>query len=166
MKDLKLILMGVSGCGKTTIGEMIAAHYQSHFYDGDNLHPRENVEKMSKGQPLTDKERWPWLETVGRKLEEESNVVIACSALKRSYRDYIRSISPTAEFIFLSGSKEVLQSRLEARKGHFFPASLLDTQLALLEPLAKDEAGYEVDIDQTEEKILKEVINWIDTPIS
>ncbi len=158
--------MGVSGCGKTTIGEMIAAHYQSHFYDGDNLHPRENVEKMSKGQPLTDEERWPWLETVGKKLEEESNVVIACSALKRSYRNYIRSFAPAAEFIFLSGSKEVLQSRLTERKGHFFPASLLDTQLALLEPLAIDEKGFEVDIDKTEEKILEEVINWIETRVS
>lgn len=158
--------MGVSGCGKTTIGEIIAPHYQAKFFDGDNLHPRENVEKMSKGQPLTDEERWPWLETVGKTLQAESSVIIACSALKRSYRDHIRSFSPSTEFVLLHGTKEVLSSRLGARKGHFFPASLLDTQLALLEPLASDEAGVKVNIDQTEDEIAAEVINWIDARIS
>ena len=165
MIDVKLVVMGVSGCGKTTIGEILATHYQAIFFDGDNLHPRANVEKMSKGLPLTDEERWPWLETVGKKMNSETNVIIACSALKKSYRDYIRLFSPATEFIFLHGSKEVLSSRLGARKGHFFPASLLDTQLALLEPLAVDEVGVKIDIDQTQDEIAEEVIDWIESRV-
>ena len=140
--------MGVSGCGKTTIGDLVARELGVPFLDGDSLHPVENVAKMAAGTPLTDEDRWPWLATVGSTLANggDDGLVLACSALRRCYRDAIRALAPGTVFLHLHGSKEVLGSRLEGRSGHFMPAALLDSQLATLEPLEADEAGIVVDI--------------------
>jgi beta-N-acetylhexosaminidase len=143
-----VIVMGVSGSGKTTIGDLVARELGVPFLDGDSLHPVENVAKMAAGTPLTDEDRWPWLATVGSKLADAGTggMVLACSALRRSYRDAIRTKAPDTVFLHLHGSKEVLKARTEGRSGHFMPPALLDSQLATLEPLEADEAGFVVDI--------------------
>lgn len=142
-----IVVMGVSGCGKTTIGALVARELGLPFTDGDSLHPVENIAKMAAGTPLDDADRAPWLEIVGRELASSANgLVVACSALKRSYRDAIRAQAPDAVFLHLDGSREVLGSRLEGRSGHFMPATLLDSQLATLEPLEADEAAVVIDI--------------------
>jgi beta-N-acetylhexosaminidase len=140
--------MGVSGCGKTTIGDLVARELGIPFLDGDSLHPVENVAKMAAGTPLTDEDRWPWLATVGSELAAAGSggLVLACSALRRSYRDAIRAQAPDTVFLHLHGSKEVLRARTEGRTGHFMPPALLESQLATLEPLEADEAGLVVDI--------------------
>lgn len=139
--------MGVSGCGKTTIGALVARDLGLPFIDGDSLHPVENIAKMAAGTPLDDGDRAPWLELVGKTLAGSADgLVVACSALKRSYRDAIRAQAPDAVFLHLDGSREVLGSRLEGRSGHFMPAALLDSQLATLEPLQADEAAVVIDI--------------------
>ncbi|WP_310060462.1 gluconokinase, GntK/IdnK-type [Arthrobacter ginsengisoli] len=152
--------MGVSGCGKTTIGDLVARELGLPFLDGDALHPVENVAKMAAGTPLTDDDRWPWLATVGSTLANagDGGLVLACSALKRSYRDAIRALAPDTVFLHLHGSKEVLGSRLEGRSGHFMPAALLDSQLATLEPLVGDEAGIVVDIAAPVNQVLNEAL--------
>ncbi|GAC1595413.1 MAG: glycoside hydrolase family 3 N-terminal domain-containing protein [Pseudarthrobacter sp.] len=143
-----IIVMGVSGCGKTTIGDLVARELGVPFLDGDSLHPVENVAKMAAGIPLTDEDRWPWLATVGSKLADSGSdgLVLACSSLRRSYRDAIRAKAPDTVFLHLHGSKEVLKARTEGRSGHFMPPALLDSQLATLEPLEADEVGFVVDI--------------------
>jgi len=139
--------MGVSGCGKTTIGALVAHDLGLPFTDGDSLHPVGNIAKMAAGKPLDDGDRAPWLELVGKALAgSPDGLVVACSALKRSYRDAIRAQAPDAVFLHLDGSREVLGSRLEGRSGHFMPAALLDSQLATLEPLQADEAAVVIDI--------------------
>jgi len=144
----RVVVMGVSGCGKTTIGGLVAHELGVPFLDGDSLHPMENVAKMAAGTPLTDEDRWPWLATVGAELAQAGadGLVLACSALRRSYRDAIRKQAPDTVFLHLHGSKEVLRQRLEGRSGHFMPPALLDSQLATLEPLRADERGVVVDI--------------------
>ncbi|MHC6594455.1 gluconokinase, GntK/IdnK-type [Arthrobacter sp. C152] len=148
MTKHRIIVMGVSGCGKTTIGDLVARDLGVPFLDGDALHPVENVAKMAAGTPLTDEDRWPWLAAVGRELAAagDGGLVLACSALKRSYRDAIREQAPDTIFLHLNGSKEVLKARTEGRTGHFMPPALLDSQLATLEPLQEDERGVVVDI--------------------
>lgn len=143
-----VVVMGVSGSGKSTIGELVAEALSVPFIDADSLHPAANVEKMAAGHPLTDEDRWPWLARVGQVLAaaDESGAVVACSALKRVYRDAILAEAPRALFLHLAGSREVLASRLERRSGHFMPPALLDSQLATLEPLADDEPGVVVDV--------------------
>jgi beta-N-acetylhexosaminidase len=145
---LRIVVMGVSGCGKTTIGDLVARELGVPFLDGDSLHPVENVAKMAAGTPLTDEDRWPWLATVGAQLANagDGGMVLACSALRRSYRDAIREQAPDTIFLHLHGSKEVLRARTEGRTGHFMPPALLESQLATLEPLEADEAGIVVDI--------------------
>lgn len=146
-KGRHIVVMGVSGCGKTTIGALVADELGLPFTDGDSLHPLENIAKMAAGTPLDDDDRLPWLETVGRELAgSPDGLVVACSALRRSYRDAIRAKAPHVLFLHLDGSREVLGSRLEGRSGHFMPAALLDSQLATLEPLGADEAGVVIDI--------------------
>ncbi|MFI5084301.1 MAG: gluconokinase, GntK/IdnK-type [Actinomycetales bacterium] len=144
----RIVVMGVSGSGKTTIGALVAHELGIPFIDGDSLHPVANVAKMAAGTPLTDEDRWPWLETVGKELAAAGThgLVVACSALKRSYRDAIRATAPGTAFLHLEGSREVLGSRLEGRSGHFMPVALLESQLQTLEPLAADELGFVVDI--------------------
>ncbi len=142
-----IVVMGVSGCGKTTVGAVVAHELGLPFTDGDSLHPEANIAKMAAGTPLNDEDRAPWLETIGRELAgSASGLVVACSALKRSYRDRIRAQAPDAVFLHLDGSREVLAARLEGRSGHFMPAALLDSQLASLEPLEADEHAVVLDI--------------------
>lgn len=150
-----VVVMGVSGSGKSTIGHRLAESLGAEFIDGDALHPPANVAKMAAGIPLTDEDRWPWLAAVGRTLADSgpAGMVIACSALRRVYRAAILDQAPTARFVELDGSPELLRARMGAREGHFMPPSLLDSQLATLEPLAPDEPGIRVGIDRSEEEI-------------
>lgn len=145
--------MGVSGCGKSTIAERFADRMGLTWEDGDSLHPKSNIDKMSRGEPLQDADRWPWLERVGAQLAGEVDV-IACSALKRAYRDRIAETAPGVTFLFLDGSYEVLSARMKQRTGHFMPAGLLDSQLATLERPDADERAIRVDIDRTPDEIV------------
>jgi carbohydrate kinase (thermoresistant glucokinase family) len=148
MKPLRVV-MGVSGSGKTTVGIALAAALGVPFLDADDLHPASNVAKMAAGIALTDDDRMPWLALVGAELAAApEGLVIACSALKRVYRQAILAAAPSTRFVFLDGSRELLESRVQHRHGHFMPASLLDSQLATLEPLAPDEPGVRVSLDE------------------
>jgi gluconokinase len=147
-----IVVMGVSGCGKTSVAEGLAAALTAAFIEGDSLHPAANVEKMSKGIPLTDDDRWPWLDTIGRAMAETlqggKSVVVSCSALKASYRDRLRQAAGgSLAFLFLKGSRELLMDRMAARRGHFMPVSLLDSQLATLEDPSQEPGVVTVDID-------------------
>ncbi|MEO3940417.1 gluconokinase, GntK/IdnK-type [Paenarthrobacter nicotinovorans] len=154
-----IVVMGVAGCGKSTVGAALAERIGAGFLDGDSLHPQANIDKMASGTPLNDDDRAPWLAEIGRRFPaSNSDLVIACSALKRSYRDIIRSADPAVVFVHLHGTRELLNARMTARPGHFMPASLLDSQLATLEPLQDDEAGIVVDIALTVEDIVKDVL--------
>ncbi|WP_258804799.1 gluconokinase [Pseudarthrobacter sp. NS4] len=163
MTQYRIIVMGVSGCGKTTIGDLVARGLGVSFLDGDSLHPVENVAKMAAGTPLADEDRWPWLATVGSALANagDGGLVLACSALRRSYRDAIRQQAPATVFLHLHGTKEVLKARTEGRSGHFMPPALLESQLATLEPLEKDEAGIVVDIAAPVQQIVAEALAGI-----
>lgn len=158
-----VIVMGVSGSGKSTIGVLIADRLGIPFIDGDSLHSIENVTKMAAGTPLDDDDRRPWLQTVGRTLAEsaDTGLVVACSALKRAYRETILAEAPGAIFVHLHGDREVLSKRMEGRSGHFMPPALLDSQLALLEPLEAGEPGIVVDIEQSVEAIVAEAVRGI-----
>lgn len=152
--------MGVSGAGKTAVGTVLADRLGATFTDADSLHPTANVKKMAEGIPLIDADRWPWLQLVGAELsaKHEQGIVVACSALKRAYRDAIRTAAPTTTFILLSVDTPVLAERLVQRPGHFMPASLLASQLETLELLDADEAGIvltsEGGIEATTDRIL------------
>lgn len=151
----RIIVMGVSGCGKSTIASKLAALAGGDYFDVDDLHPSANIEKMRNGIPLTDDDRWPWLDKVGQMLGEgEGTRVIACSALKRAYRIRIAvAVSEPVVFVFLQGSCDLLMSRMAARAGHFMPADLLDSQLAILEPPSSFENAITVSIDETPDDI-------------
>jgi gluconokinase len=162
-----LIVMGVSGSGKSTVGMIIADRLGWPFRDGDGFHPPENVEKMRSGIPLIDEDRWPWLKAIaawidGRR-QSGSHGVIACSALKRAYRDILRDGHDDVCFVFLDGTRELIASRLADRKGHYMPASLLDSQLATLERPSPDEAPLTVSIDPDPEAIAEIVLDRLET---
>ena len=149
MPDLVIVVMGVSGAGKTTVGIALAAALGVPFRDADDLHPAANVAKMAAGHALTDDDRMPWLALVGAELAAASaGLVIACSALTRVYRASIRAAVPSTRFVFLDGSRDLLESRMKHRHGHFMPASLLDSQLATLEPLGPEEPGVRIPLDE------------------
>lgn len=158
---MRIVVMGVSGCGKSTVGKLLAEKLDARFIDGDDLHPEENKAKMAAGIALNDEDRWPWLDKVGQALNSNEYVVIACSALKRKYRDRILASAPETTFLHLHGSKEVLAERIAARQNHFMPASLLDSQLATLEPLAFDEPGRVVTIEQSVDEIVDDCLDLI-----
>lgn len=159
-----LIVMGVSGCGKSVIGAMLAKALGGVFEDADDFHPASNKAKMTAGIPLTDEDRWPWMRALRARIESAqatgSCYVLACSALKQSYRDRLRgSDSKDAlQFVYLKGSRELIGSRMAARKGHFMPSGLLDSQFATLEE-PKD--ALVVSVDQTPQEIVAEVLKKI-----
>ncbi len=154
-----VVVMGVSGSGKSTVGALLAQRLGVPFVDADSLHPPANIAKMAAGEPLDDGDRHPWLEKVGRWLaDHRDGGVVSCSALKRTYRDQIRAHCPGARFVHLSGSADVIGARLAARPAHFMPAALLRSQLDALEPLGADEAGAAVDIDRGVDAIVEGVL--------
>ncbi|HVH01355.1 MAG TPA: gluconokinase [Amaricoccus sp.] len=145
-----VVVMGVSGSGKSTVGEALAAALGWRFVEGDGHHPPANVAKMSAGIPLTDADRRPWLEALAAEIAADEAAgrpsVVGCSALRRGYRDILRSGAPRVRFLHVHGEPAVLAERVSHRPGHFFPAALLDSQLATLEPLGADEDGVVVDV--------------------
>jgi gluconokinase len=156
VKDIRTIfVMGVSGVGKTTVGSALAAQLGVPFIDADDLHPAANKAKMAAGIPLTDQDRWPWLETVARAAGRQPSVV-ACSALRRRYRDYLLSLLPGALFLHLEADRQQIAERVTGRTHEYMPASLLDSQLATLEPLATDEPGFQLDATAPIEDLLKQ----------
>ena len=163
MRRLEVVVMGVSGSGKTTVGERVAARLGVPFVDGDALHPPANVAKMASGTPLNDDDRAPWLRAIGETLAGTApeGVVVACSALKRTYRDLIRAEAPGAVFAELDGTREVLAARMAARPGHFMPVALLDSQLATLEPLQADEAGMRLDVSLPPDELAAEIADAV-----
>ncbi|WP_439592846.1 gluconokinase [Microbacterium sp.] len=142
---MSIVVMGVSGAGKSTVAAALAAALGGAYIDADDLHPAENVAKMAAGVPLDDGDRMPWLRLVGGALAEDRLVVVACSALRRTYRDVLRDAASRVFFVHLDVDPAVLSARLAQRTDHFMPASLLASQLATLEPLDADEAGIVVD---------------------
>ena len=141
----RIVVMGPSGSGKSTVGSALAERIGARFIDADDLHPLTNVEKMAAGIPLDDADRMPWLAVVGAALHDSTHVVVACSALKRAYRDAIRDQAPGAFFAELAVSREVLQERVRTRDDHFMPTSLVDSQLEAWEKLEQDEPGVSID---------------------
>ena len=161
--------MGVSGSGKTTIGAALGARLGREFADGDDFHPPTNVAKMARSEPLTDADREPWLQTLGKWIESHRragrSTVLVCSALKRRYRDTLRAAAPGhVAYIHLTAPKEELLERMARRKGHFMPRELLDSQLAALEPLAADEAGITVHATAPPAAIVEQLASELQTP--
>jgi carbohydrate kinase (thermoresistant glucokinase family) len=142
-----VVVMGVSGSGKSTVGAALAEALGIPFVDGDALHPAANVAKMAAGIPLGDEDRAPWLDAIGARLARPP-IVVACSALKRAYRDRLRDAAPSLELVFLDGTRDLLAERMLARPGHFMPPALLDSQLATLERPTPDEHALTMHVDE------------------
>ena len=159
-----ILVMGVAGSGKTTIGSGLAARLGCGFSDADEFHSDANKEKMARGSALTDEDRWPWLQSmraaIGEKQRRGQDHVFACSALKKSYRDLLRGDDGDLRLVFLQGSAELLAERLSKRRGHFFPVGLLQDQLDSLEPPRPEEALV-MDIRQTPEQIVEAIIQQL-----
>ena len=146
---MRVVLMGVAGCGKSTVGAALSVRLGVPYRDGDDLHSAANIAKMRRGEPLTDADRAPWLRAVGAALHDGAPLIIGCSALKRQYRDLIRAeAGGPVTFVHLAGSRAVIAARMAARTGHFMPPALLDSQFAALEPPGADENAVTVSIDQ------------------
>tara|TARA_R110002096_G_scaffold147671_16_gene307707 strand:+ start:42065 stop:42586 length:522 start_codon:yes stop_codon:yes gene_type:complete len=156
-----VVLMGVSGSGKSTIGEILADWTEGKYYDGDDFHPAENVAKMRAGIPLTDEDRKGWFEALGKlvteRMAQDEWTFIACSALRRRYRDRLREDDPNLKFVWLEGSFELIESRMQAREGHYMPASLLKSQFEALEAPELDEEIPEISIEPDPPEIAKRV---------
>jgi len=153
----QIVIMGVSGSGKSSIGTSLAREAGMQFIDGDDLHPTANKEKMAAGIPLNDEDRWPWLDLVGLSLQMPGGAIVACSALKVAYRDRIRMLAPDVAFVHLTGSFELLSERLGGRKDHFMPATLLQSQLDTLQQLEPQERGVVAEVGGSELEILLDV---------
>lgn len=157
-----MVVMGVSGSGKSTVGALLGRRLGVRFIDGDDLHPAENKEKMRAGIRLDDEDRRPWLQVIGRTLEsyqqEEGGVIIACSALKRRYRDLLREHAPEVLFLHLEGSMDTLGARMAARKHEFMPVTLLASQLEALEPLEPDETHIILDVRQPAAELAEQAV--------
>ena len=160
-RDERFVIMGVAGAGKTLIGERFARAIGAGFVDGDDFHPPENVAKMAAGVPLTDADRAGWLTTLAARIARAraggAPLVVACSALKRSYRDTLRSGDPTLRFVLLDGPRDVIARRLSGRHGHFMPAALLDSQFAALERPGADEDVWTCDVRQPPDTIVADL---------
>jgi gluconokinase len=155
-----LVVMGVSGSGKSTVGAALAQRLHVPFADADDFHPPANIAKMTAGEALDDHDRHPWLEAVGEWLAAHPDGgVMSCSALRRKYRDQLRHHAHGVEFVFLEGSRDVIAKRQASRPGHFMPASLVTSQFATLEPLEPDERGVVIDVDQSVDAIVQEYVD-------
>lgn len=156
--DLRLVIMGVSGCGKSTVGARLADRFGAPFRDGDDIHPASNVTKMRAGIPLTDEDRWPWLDRIAAVLAKEAPVIVACSALRRACRDRLRAgAGGDVQLVYLSGSRALIAKRLLSRTGRYMPPSLLDSQFAALEPPGPDEA-LSIDIAQPLDRLIEQIV--------
>ena len=154
---MKIVLMGVAGCGKSSVGVALGKVLALPYRDGDDLHPPENIAKMARGEPLTDADRWPWLALVGQSLRGPG--IVGCSALRRVYRALIDAeAGGGVVFVHLSGSRAVIEARMRARSGHFMPPALLDSQFATLEVPGLGERAVVVDIDQPLAAVVAEII--------
>jgi gluconokinase len=161
-----LVVMGVSGSGKSTIAERLAARLGWRYEDGDRFHPPANVAKMSAGHPLTDEDRWPWLQAIADEIDRTckagQRAVIACSALKRTYRDVLVHGRDDVRIVFLNGTQDLIAERLAIRKGHFMPPGLLASQFKTLEPPQPGEQPVTVSIDASVETIVDDIIRQLD----
>jgi len=157
------IVMGVSGCGKSTVGQRLAAAMQLAFIEGDEAHPVANIEKMSAALPLTDEDRFAWLmilqADIRRARSNGVGLVISCSALKKTYRDLLREANPAAVFVHLHGEQQAIASRLQSRSNHFMPPALLASQFADLEPLSSDEIGITLDMQQSPQQLVELILS-------
>jgi gluconokinase len=160
--------MGVSGSGKSTIAERLAARLGWRYEDGDKYHPPANVAKMSAGHPLTDEDRWPWLQAIADEIDrtctQGERAVVACSALKRAYRDILVHGRNDVRIVFLNGTHDLIAARLAARKGHFMPPGLLTSQFKTLEPPQPTERPITVSIDAPVEAIVDDIIRQLKVP--
>jgi gluconokinase len=161
-KVCAIVLMGVAGSGKTTIGEKLAERLGWPYEDADKYHPKANVEKMSAGRPLTDEDRWPWLQAIADEIDQvckqQGQLVIGCSALKRAYRDILVHGRGDVRIVYLDGTQELIARRLKARKGHFMPPALLDSQFSTLQPPGPDEHPVTVSIEAPVETIVDDIM--------
>ncbi|MDI9914050.1 gluconokinase [Rhodococcus sp. IEGM 1379] len=164
-KNPVLVVMGVSGSGKSTVGGMIAGAMGWDLQEGDDLHPQANIEKMAAGHPLGDEDRWPWLDKIARWITERTNAgepgIVTCSALKRSYRDVLRG--GNVVFVHLAGSRDQIGQRLTARLDHYMPPSLLDSQISTLEPIDPDEQAIIVDVGGSPAAIVEEILRRLES---
>jgi gluconokinase len=161
-----IVVMGVSGCGKSTVAKVLADRLGWGMAEGDDFHPPENKAKMGSGTPLTDADRIPWLESIRDHLDRQpSNMVVTCSSLKRSYRDILRTARGRVRFLHLHGSPTVLAERMRNRPGHFMPPALLVSQLETLEHLQPDEDGTMVDIERDTEEIVDLALERLRLPV-
>jgi len=155
-----VIIFGVSGAGKTTVGKLLACELGWRFIEGDDFHPAANIEKMRSGHPLTDEDRWPWLDCLRKRIEQllsaGENAVLACSALKRAYRDRLR-VSDKVKFVFLRGDYALVEKQLRSRHGHFMNAALLQSQFDDLEESQPDENVLTIELGQTPEDIVERI---------
>ncbi|NUR49358.1 MAG: gluconokinase [Hamadaea sp.] len=163
-----VVVMGVSGCGKSTVARRIAERTGFLFADADDFHSEENIERMRRGVPLNDADRGPWLNRLAWWLAQQERLgvstVLACSALRRSYRDVLRSGAPSLDFVHLDGPMQVIQLRLAHRAGHYMPASLLESQYAALEPLQPDEHGVVLNLAETPDELADDAIEQLGLP--
>ncbi|MCB0949201.1 MAG: gluconokinase [Mycobacterium sp.] len=160
-----IVVMGVSGSGKSTVGAALAQRLRVPFADADDFHPPANIAKMTAGEALDDDDRYPWLEAIGTWLAARSDGgVMSCSALRRKYRDQLRRHRPDVEFLHLAGSVEVIGRRQASRPGHFMPAALLASQFGTLEPLESDERGSTIDVDQDIDSVVESYLAATDPP--
>jgi len=161
-RPVHLVIMGVAGSGKTTVATMLAERTHRPYAEADEFHPAANIDKMSAGTPLTDEDRWPWLRAMRDWLDHQAaegdSAVVTCSALKRTYRDLLRTAHGRVRFVHLTGSPELLAERMTQRSGHFMPASLLPSQLATLEPLGDDEDGITLDVGTPAEELVDRIL--------
>lgn len=159
-----VVVMGVAGTGKTTIGPLLAARLGVPYAEGDDFHPKANIDKMSAGIPLDDTDRWPWLDAIGHWAHGRAGLggVVSSSALKRSYRDRLRAVAPGVVFVHLTGDRKLIEDRMSHREGHFMPTALLDSQFATLQPLEPDEAGVAVDVSGGPQEITERAVKALD----
>src|SRR5690625_1304459 len=165
MSTTHIVVMGISGSGKSTVAAGLVRATGYAFAEADEFHPKANVAKMAAGHALNDQDRWPWLQALAdwmtERAQEGTSTVMACSALRRSYRDVLRSGAPEVLFVHVDGSAEVIRERMNHRDGHFMPASLLDSQIATLEPLQADERGVVIDVAKRPEGLGGEGLAWL-----